>query len=265
MPRAEKAAKEAESAKKESNYHDNKMAITGASSVAQQAETLLKQIKGHYDTKVYGNKTWERYREDYPDMKKLPEWYRKPYAKRHNDAFGQWDAVTKNINSVYSEIRSQVGAIEEHLDTAQGFSLEALDPSDVLAKVDKAKDEANKARGNIKAIAAFMAKAPDTLADIPKRDQPPARLQEFYKAYSGQVTTRMKQTEDEIKVIARAKKRIESLTKRMDDASVDKAKSEAMDYITEAAKWIKAYRNGAQKTKSAMVDAEKALSDLAPV
>ncbi len=142
---AKKAADDAKSTKQAGDTFNNMQAQDIAARAVDEIQSILDGIAKHYNANVSGvTSDFMKARGDFGGKGDLPSWYRPDYMKGHNAAWAKVMTQVAEIDKIRSALGDAINQAQRFADIAESFSMQAIDPSKLVAKLTKIEADAEK-------------------------------------------------------------------------------------------------------------------------
>lgn len=259
MKLAKRGAADAKATKQSGDTFNNMQAIAQAQRAAEEIAEIAETIKNHYSTNVVDQKS--DYMKARGDVSKgMPKWFQKEHAKVANPLWAAVDKVLSQILSFTRELSQSVSEAEAYAEVAESFSMQGIDPSKQLAKLEKLKSDVEKQKQLIDRELHRVKNVPKLIERLGDTSSPVGDRHKQSVSYVTDVTKRIGLVVGGIKQARTLRSRLSAIGTRAEDSAVLAAVDEVatlLDGIDEATNGFEALARG---TMTNLLKAQKILT-----
>ena len=259
---AKKAAADAKTTKQAGDTFNNMQAQDIASRALDEIEGILDGISRHYEANINRNGSdFMNARADFGGKDDLPSWYRPDYMKEHNAAWAKVMTQIGEIDKIRNMLSDVMDQARRFADIAESFSMQAVDPKKLIAKLKNIENDATKtfkdvelAHTRVLNVAENVTKIMNSALDGPGKVKGIALREDDAKK-------RIKQCIDGTKKVQEMVGRIKAISGGVEDASVGEAAAAAAAPVRKTVQLMKDFKAEVAATLKSISDAKATLSD----
>ena len=259
----QKSAADAQTTKKAGDTFNNIQAISNAQRASDEIASILKQIQDHYDANISSSGTdFMKGRMDFAGKDELPAKFRVTYMKEHNAAWGRVMTQANAINKLIVKIKASLEAANKFQDIAESNSLQAIDPSKLIAKLSAIETAADKAFKDTELARTRVLNVEENVRNIMTSSLDAPGKTKGIKLRSDDANKRIQQVVNGGKQSKELRARIDAITSNIEDASVLAAARTAASHLDKTDALLRNFRAEAQAPLGAIQEANRTLSEL---